>query len=189
MKRFIIVIAYVLGFCFFSNAVNSQTQSYPIGPGDILQVLVYAGGEKQEDFTVAVSPRGTMISPLIGEVEVGGLTAFEVAGKMTGILSRDFFVNPQVLVSVKEYGKKVYISGEVNRPGAYSIQEGLTALNACILAGGFTEYASPGRAQVTRIENGRPRIIQMDLIKVQRGETEDLILQAGDRIDIPQRLF
>ena len=130
-----------------------------------------------------------MVSPLIGEVEVGGLTAFEVAEKMTAILAKDFFNNPQVLVSVKEYGRKVYISGEIKKPGAYSIQEGLTVLNACTLAGGFTDYASPSRVKVTRIADGQPKTIQINLIKVQEGEEEDLLLQAGDRIDVPQRLF
>ena len=167
----------------------NKLQSYPIGPGDILQVTIFAGGDKQEDFIAGVSAKGTMVSPLIGEVELGGLTASEAAGKITGILARDFFINPQVLVTLKESGKKVYISGEVRKPGAYSIQEGLTAMNACILAGGFTEYASAGRVEVTRMENGKQKIIQINLDKVQAGKAEDLALQAGDRIRVPQRLF
>lgn len=169
--------------------LRSQTPSYPIGPGDILQISIHAGGEKQEDFTAGVSPAGTMTSPLIGAVEVAGLTPFEVAGKMTEMLTRDFFVSPQVLVSVKEYGRKIYVIGEIKTPGAYAIQEGLTALNACILAGGFTQFAAPNRAKVTRIENGIQKIITINLLKVQEGKENDLVLQTGDRIDVPQRWF
>lgn len=183
------IVSWVIGLSLFPGNVLSQTPSYPIGPGDVLQVAIYAGGEKQEDFSVNVSPAGTMASPLIGTVEVQGLTASEIAGKITHILGRDFFVNPQVLVSVKEYGRKIYVMGEVKKPGAYAIQEGLTVLNACILAGGFTEYASPRRAKLTRIENGNQKIIEVNLIKVQEGREADLVLQTGDRVDVPQGWF
>jgi len=183
------IISWVIGLSIFSSNIHSQTPSYPIGPGDILQVSTYAGGEKQEDFTAEVSHAGTMPSPLIGTIEVGGLTPFEVAAKMTERLARDFFVNPQVLVSVKEYGRKIYVLGEVKKPGAFSIQEGLTTLNACILAGGFTEYARLSRVKVTRMENGKQKLIEIDLFKVQEGKQEDLILQAGDRIYVPQQWF
>ncbi len=164
-----------------------SSPTYPIGPGDILQVSIYAGGEKQEDFTAEISPQGMMTSPLLGELTIGGLTAFEITQKMTKILERDFFVKPQVLVIVKESGRKIYVMGEIKKPGAYSVQNGLTALNACILAGGFTDFASPGRAKVTRLENGTTRTIEINLGKVQEGKMEDLVLQAGDRIDVPQR--
>jgi len=183
------IVSWVIGLSLFPGNVLSQTPSYPIGPGDVLQVAIYAGGEKQEDFSVNVSPAGTMASPLIGTVEVQGLTASEIAGKITHILGRDFFVNPQVLVSVKEYGRKIYVMGEVKKPGAYAIQEGLTVLNACILAGGFTEYASPRRVKLTRIENGNQKIIEVNLIKVQEGREADLVLQTGDRVDVPQGWF
>jgi len=183
------IIACAIGLSFFANNSHSQTPSYPIGPGDILQVSTYAGGEKQEDFTAEVSHAGTMPSPLIGTIEVAGLTPFEVAAKMTERLARDFFVNPQVLVSVKEYGRKIYVLGEVKKPGAFSIQEGLTTLNACILAGGFTEYAWPRKVKVSRMENGKQKIIEINLVKVQEGKQEDLVLQTGDRIYVPQRWF
>jgi polysaccharide export outer membrane protein len=183
------MIACAIGLSFLASNIGSQTHSYPIGPGDILQVSIYAGGEKQEDFTAEVSLAGAMSSPLIGTVEVGGLTAFEVGAKLTDRLAQDFFVNPQVLVSVKEYGRKIYVMGEVKKPGAFSIQEGLSTLNACVLAGGFTEYAWLSRVKVTRMENGKQKLIEIDLLKVQEGKAEDLILQAGDRIYVPQRWF
>ena len=164
-------------------------QVYPIGPGDVLEVSIHAGGVKQEEFTAEVSPKGALVSPLIGEVQVGGLTAHEAAGRLTALLGRDFFVNPQVLVAIKESARKVYVIGEVKKPGVYPIQEGLTALNACILAGGFSDYAAPNRARITRLSDDRPRVIELDLTRVQEGKADDVILAAGDRIDIPQRRF
>lgn len=184
-----LVISGIIALSFLPAHSQSETQSYALGPGDVLQISIYAGGEKQEDFTAEVSRAGTMPSPLIGTMDVGGLTTSDVAAKLTQILARDFFVNPQVLVSVKEYGRKIYVMGEVKKPGAFSIQEGLTALNACILAGGFTEYAWLSRVKVTRVEDGKQRLIEVNLLKVQEGKQEDVVLQAGDRIYVPQRWF
>jgi polysaccharide export outer membrane protein len=92
-------------------------------------------------------------------------------------------------VNVKEYGGKVYIIGEVRRPGAYSIGDGLSVLNACILAGGFSEFAAPNRVKVTRIWKRQTQVLKIDLRKVQKGKKPDLLLQPGDRIDVPARRF
>ena len=61
---------------------------------------------------------------------------------LRAMLARDFFVDPQVLVSVKEHGGQVYVTGEVKQPGMYGVRDGLTVLHACLLAGGFTDFAS-----------------------------------------------
>lgn len=163
--------------------------AYPLGPGDLLDVAFYAGGEKQETFAAQVSALGTITSPLVGELSVGGLTAAEVSDKLTVLLARDFFVNPQVLVSVREHAKKVFVGGEVKSPGAYSIKDGMTVLNACILAGGFTDYAALNRVTVTRTVGKQTRIIKLDLKEVQKGKVSDLALETGDRIDVPHRVF
>jgi len=163
--------------------------TYPLGPGDKVHVTVYAGGEKQEDFEADVSPAGTLTAPLVGEIPVRGVTAFEVSNRMRAILSRDYFVDPQVLVTVNEYARKVFVSGEVKNPGGYSVQEGLTVLSACTLAGGFTDYAAPNRVKVLRTERGRTRTIEIDLSKVRRGRAPDLAVMAGDHIDVPHRRY
>jgi polysaccharide export outer membrane protein len=163
--------------------------SSPVAAGDVLQVQVYAGGEKQEDFTAEISRAGTITSPLIGEVNVSGLRTTEIGDKLRRVLAKDFFVDPQVLVSVKTTSGKVYVSGEVRRPGVYDLTEGLRVLNACVLAGGFTNYAALNKVRITRTEDGHARTIQLDLAKVQRGKKEDLLLQSGDRIDVPPRRF
>ena len=168
---------------------RAEESSYPLGSGDRVHVAIYAGGEKQEDFTGEVSPSGTLTSPLIGEIPVRGITAFEVSNHMREILSRDFFVDPQVLVSVNNFARKVFVSGEVKNPGGYSVQEGLTVLSACTLAGGFTDYASLKRVKLLRTENGRMRTIDIDLSKVRRGKSPDISVMAGDRIDVPHRRY
>ncbi len=170
-------------------AAASDEVSYQLGPGDMVNVAIYAGGEKQEDFTAEVSPAGTLTSPLIGQIAVAGTTAFQLSGKMREILAREFFVDPQVLVTVRNQARKVFVSGEVRNPGAYNAQEGLTVLSACTLAGGFTNYAALNRVKVLRNENGKTRTIEVDLSKVRRGKTPDLAVAAGDRVDVPHRRY
>lgn len=162
---------------------------YSLGPGDLLQIIVYAGGEKQVDFTGNVSALGTITSPLLGEVNVAGLTTYEVERSMRERLAKDFYVDPQVLVSVKEYGGQIFVMGAVNKPGAYGLQERMTVLGACLLAEGFTDFASPRRVKVTRMVDGQQKTLKIDLIKVREGKKEDLPLQRGDRIEVPRRRF
>ena len=164
--------------------------SYPLGPGDEVHVIIYAGGEKQEDFTAIVSPGGTLTCPLMGPIPVGGVTPFEVSNRMRAILARDYFVDPQVLVNIKEQARKIYISGEVRNPGAYDVREGLTVMSACTVAGGFTDYAALNRVRVMRTEhNGQAKTISIDLSKVRKGRSPDLAVMAGDRIDVPHRRY
>ena len=172
-----------------THATPADSSSYPIGAGDVLEISIYAGGEMPESLTAEVSSSGTITTPLLGELSVAGLTSTELSQRLTELLSQGYYISPRVIVSVKEYGGKVYIIGEVRRPGAYSLGEGLTVLNACILAGGFSEYAAPNRVKVTRLSKGRTQVLKIDLRKVQKGEKPDLVLQPGDRIDVPTRKF
>lgn len=171
-------------------AATAQLEgAYPVGPGDVLDVAFYAGGQRQEQFSAAVSAFGTVTSPLVGELNVAGLTPGEISEKLTVMLSRDFFVDPQVLVNVKENARRIFVDGEVRRPGAYSLREGSTLLSACTLAGGFTDYAALNRVVVTRSAGRQTKLIKVDLREVQRGKATDLVLEAGDRIDVPHRVF
>lgn len=188
-RTVMLVLAATVALGFGASRAWSESATYQVGPGDVLLIAIYAGGDKQEEFAGTISSVGTITSPLLGEVKVGGLTTYEVAKNMTAMLAKDFFVNPQVLVSVKEYGGQVFVMGAVSKPGAYGYQEGLTALRVCLLAGGFTEYASLRRVKITRVVDGKSRTITFDLDKVSRGKTEDPALVRGDRVDVPRRGF
>ena len=187
--RILIVLLAVVGCMATSTALVAQTGSQSVGPGDVLQVEVYAGGEKQQDFAATISPEGTITCPLIGEFKLAGTGTTEIASELRVALARGYFVDPQVLVSVKEYGGRVFVMGEVRRPGLYALRDGPTALSACVLAGGFTDFAAPRHAKITRVEGGKSKLIVVDLMKVKGGKAPDPMLRAGDRIEIPPRLF
>ncbi|MDY6861427.1 MAG: polysaccharide biosynthesis/export family protein [Thermodesulfobacteriota bacterium] len=84
---------------------------------------------------------------------------------------------------------KIYVMGRVKNPKAYDFQKGITALNACIIAGGFDPFAAPNRATITRIESGNKKIIKINLNKVRDGKEKDILLKPGDRIYIPETRF
>jgi len=81
---------------------------------------------------------------------------------------------------------KIYVEGEVKSPGVYSYQEGLTALNACIMAGGFSKFAAPNRTRIIRQNGEKQIIIKIDLNDVQKGKIPDAEIKPGDRINIPE---
>ncbi len=81
---------------------------------------------------------------------------------------------------------KIYVEGEVKSPGVYDYQQGLTALNACIMAGGFSKFAAPNRTRIIR-QNGEDQIIiKINLNDVKKGKIQDAEIKSGDRIHIPE---
>lgn len=191
-SRLCVVAVIAAGFMLaapVSTATAPTSPTYPVGAGDVLQITFYAGGAEQENFSAEVSGSGKITTPLLGELSVKGLIPDQIAQRLTELLSKGYYVNPQVMVNVKSYAGMVYVIGEVKRPGAYNVRDGLTALNACILAGGFSDYAAPNRVKVIRNSKGDTQVFKIDLRKVQKGKKPDLLLEPGDRIDVPRRHF
>jgi polysaccharide export outer membrane protein len=81
---------------------------------------------------------------------------------------------------------KIYVQGEVKNPGVFDYQPGLTALSACIMAGGFAKFAAPNRAKIIRQTKEGPETIKLNLEDVIAGDLADLPLKPGDRIHIPE---
>jgi polysaccharide biosynthesis/export protein len=81
---------------------------------------------------------------------------------------------------------KIYVEGEVKSPGVYTYQEGLTALNACIMAGGFSKFAAPNRTRIIRQNGDKLIIIKINLNDVKDGKIPDAKIKPGDRIHIPE---
>jgi polysaccharide export outer membrane protein len=121
---------------------------YRIGPGDVLEVTVF--GNEDLSRTTTVQPSGAVTLALLGEVQVAGLTVPEVKARVTSMLGRDFLVNPQVEVAIREYQSQfVTIIGEVNTPGRKPLRGRTRLVDALIEAGGFTPRAS-GELTISR---------------------------------------
>jgi polysaccharide export outer membrane protein len=81
---------------------------------------------------------------------------------------------------------KIYVEGEVRRPGVYDYQLGLTALNAIIMAGGFGKFAAPNRTRIIRKQGDKQETIKINLNDVKKGKIPDIELKPGDRIHVPE---
>jgi polysaccharide export outer membrane protein len=133
--------------------------------------------------TMRVDSNGMISYPLIGNIEVKGSTAKELEGKITELLSRDYLINPQVSVFIKEYAK-ISILGQVAKPGAYELKTGLTVIDAIALGGGFTEKANISSVKLVRIKGKDKENIDVDVNEiVGKGHKEkDIMLEPGDLI-------
>ncbi len=268
-----------------------QNPGYRLGSEDVVAISILAGGEEQVAKDLVVGANGDINVPLIGKIKAAGMTLEELEKTIEKPLEKDFFVNPQVHLQVKEYhslqffisgavrnpGKyaldftptimdlianaggvmpergnlayilrgvknqeisdsnlnetisktkpikvdllklldegdmseniklksgdtvyipmgtklnqsatKIYIDGKIKKPGVYNYQPGLTALSACIMAGGFAKFAAPNRARIIRRTEDGPQTIKLNLNDVISGDMADLPLKPGDRIHIPE---
>ena len=174
----------------FGGAADSTSAAgYRVGAGDVLEISVFAGGEPREHVTGAVAPDGAVICPLVGPLRAAGRSVADIGADLRARLARDYYVNPSVAVVVREFGATIAVSGEVRRPGVYHLNEARTALGACVLAGGLTDFASARGARVVRVRAGRIQTLRVDLARVRQGRSEDVPLEAGDRLDIPRRML
>lgn len=283
------MLVWLLAMTAWAQAPLPES-GYRIGPEDVLLISIMAGGEKQVETEMVVGGNGAVNVPFIGKVNAAGRTLAGLEQDIALPLGRDYFVDPQVHLQIKEYHSlqffisgavkhpgmfeldyiptimdlvasaggvlpergniayvlrgtsvqadtadmdavlthgeplrvdlkslldqgnmaenirlqsgdtvyiplstqinqasvKVYVQGEVKKPGVFDYQPGLTVLAACIMAGGFDQFAAPNRARVIRQDGETQNIININLEKVQTGEAQDLLLEPGDRIHIPE---
>ncbi len=170
---------------------QTPSKDYLIGSQDTLALMIYAGGEKQQEVDLTVSAQGIINVPFIGSVKASGLPINKLEDRITEALAKDYFVKPRVHISLKGKGyqslkHQISVEGEIKRPGIYNYQRGMTALAACIMAGGFDKYAAPNRTLVIRKEGDKQVVIKVKLDDVKEGKALDVELQPGDRIHVPE---
>jgi polysaccharide export outer membrane protein len=168
-----------------------EEKAYRIGPENLLQIDVHYGKDGLISQKVRVSSKNLITFPLVGEVNVEGLTVSELENKLYTLLEKDYLVNPQVSVVIEEYST-VSVIGEVKKPGAYPIKGKLTVVEAISLAEGFTKIASPNRAKIVRtLDDGTKKEIPVRLSDIINGKKQknNIYLQAGDVVVVPESLF
>jgi polysaccharide export outer membrane protein len=165
----------------------AASSDYRVGAGDVLEVTVF--GNEDLSRSPAVQTNGTIALPLLGEVQVAGLTVTEVKNKLTTLLARDYLVNPQVDVKVREFQSQfVTVLGEVNNPGRKPLRGRTRLIDVLVEAGGFTPRAS-GEIAITRLEGGfeaGERTLRMRLgsgsLSLQDQINLEVVLKTGDII-------
>ena len=204
MKRF--VYAGILGslvFCVSTliacsqpdkkTLLEKQTQAksvvdlerYVIGPEDVLYIHVWR--EEALSRRVPVRMDGNISLPLIHEIKAAGLTPLQLEAAITEKL-KGFYENPNVSVIVEEANSfKVYISGEVMKPGVYRLREETTILQIIPMAGGFTDWAKQKKILIIRKEDGKEKRLIVDYKKAMKGDdpNSNIVLRSGDTIIVP----
>lgn len=170
---------------------SSDMSGYKIGPENALQIDVYYGRDQELSRKVRVSSKGFITFPLLGEVEVAGLSVAELEKKITELLEKDYLVNPQVSVFIEEYST-VSILGQVKEPGSFEIKGSLTVIELISLAGGFTKIAATNDVRIIRtLPDGSKRTIKVranDIVNKGK-EDEDVLLEPGDIVMVPESFF
>jgi len=173
---------------------QARAQEYVIGPGDVLTITVWGHPDLSRDY--AVDPDGFAPFPLINRVKAGGLTTRQVAASLVDLLGKDYLVNPQVIVSVKEYwSQKVTILGEAARPGVFYLTGPTTLVDVLSKAGWLSKNAGKQILLVrdqpvagSGANGGDTAITRLSIDKLQAGNNaENVRVQAGDTIFVGSR--
>jgi polysaccharide export outer membrane protein len=167
-------------------AVAAQPQElYTIGPGDVLQVFVWKEPELTRDVTVRLDGRITL--PLIGDVIAVGRTPADLSSELTRQLAR-FLDTPMVTLGVAQAtSARVYVLGQVMRPGTFPLTGRTTVLQALALAGGLKEFVKPERILVIREEPGlrAPLVVNYKRLEAGSDIGQNIVLKAGDTVLVP----
>jgi len=158
---------------------------YRLNPGDILAISVWREADLQRE--VLVRPDGKFSFPLAGDIEARGNTVEEISALLTEKLARYI---PDLVVSVSVLainGNKVYVIGQVNRPGEINANPQVDIMQALSIAGGTTPYAQVNDISILRRTESGLESIPFRYGDIEKGKRLDqnIILQAGDVIVVP----
>jgi polysaccharide export outer membrane protein len=170
---------------FFKKVYRDFYDTYRLGPDDELALRIVG----QPDYSlerVKISPVGRLYHPLIGDVEVAGLTVEKLTEKLTIDFSQ-FIINPKISISLLQANSaKIGVIGDVTHPGILIMSRPMTVLEALSASGGVSDFGSKSDITILR-QNGydRPQMIKVNVKRILQGKAdveENIALQAGDTI-------
>lgn len=164
----------------------AQTMAQPVAPpvvtyhldtGDQVKMTVY--GEDDLSGTYQVDGNGNVQLPLIGQIHAAGLSIPDFQSAVEAKLSQGYLVNPRVSAEVANY-RPFTILGEVNKPGEYPYENGMTVLNAVALAGGYTYRADQDTVYIRRKGSAKEDEVPAD---------DKTSVNPGDTVRVTERIF
>ncbi len=162
--------------------------AYRVGGGDVLDIQVY--DEPDLSGTARIDDTGMANLPLLGQVQVAGMTVREIDEVLTGMLARDYLVDPHVTVDIAEYGSQpIQVLGAVKEPGVYYLHGATTLLDVLAEAGGLNTERSSSEIHVKRVlASGLSSTISVSQDALLGRGDNNIRLRAGDVIYIPEGL-
>ena len=164
---------------------NVKITEFILGPGDTINISVY----RQDDLkrTAFIELSGKITYPLIGDIQVSGMSIFQVRDKIRDELKK-YIIDPQVSVDVVTIrSQKVIVLGEVNNPGLFNLDIPLSTLEAISRAGGFTLDAKKKNVLLIRggLKNPQIMTLNIDRIFSEHDIAQNIYLQNGDILYVP----
>ena len=154
--------------------------SYELGPLDVIQISVY--GVPELSVTGPITADGYFQLPLLGATRAAGKTPEQLQREITERLGADYLQNPQVIVLVKEYNSRsVVVTGAIKN-GVYPLKGETTLLELVAAAGGFEKETSDSTVVILRHSGGKRTAAKFDVSAIEKGQSPDVTLKAGDRI-------
>lgn len=158
---------------------------YVIGPDDILTILFWRDKELSGDATVR--PDGKITLLLLNDVQAAGLTPDQLRARITQAAGK-FLAEPNATVIVKQINsRKVFITGQVEKPGSYPLTAPITVVQLIAMAGGLKEFAEGGKIVVMRSEGSRQTAYPFNYEHVakRRDLRQNIELKSGDTVIVP----
>jgi polysaccharide export outer membrane protein len=158
---------------------------YTIGADDVLSIIFWRDKELTADVTVR--PDGKISLPLLNDVHATGLTPSQLRDRIVEE-SKKYVEDPNVTVVVKQINsRKVFITGEVRKPGPVPLTGPTTVLQLLSISGGLADYAKPEKITIVRVENGKPVSFKFNYKEVIEGKklAQNIELKPGDTIIVP----
>jgi polysaccharide export outer membrane protein len=191
MRVIVFVSLLLCAFC-----ARALAQSEPIQPGDTLHISVWQ--DPKLDRQVVVGPDGMIAFPLAGHIKAGGITPQALENLLRSRLQKNYTGQLDITVSLAavnpveaaESRPRVYISGEVLKPGPYSLKPPIDVAQAIALAGGLSPFAASRRIQIHRKIRGADTILVFDYRAFQNGTAppdSNVALRSGDVVIVPER--
>jgi len=167
------------------SVAHAQPPAYQVQPGDVLEISVWKEPDLQRQ--VLVRPDGAFSFPLVGEVDARGKTVQELH-KIVGERLGRYIADAVVTISVQEIkGNKIYVLGQVNKPGEFIVNPSINIMQALSMAGGTTPFAATGDIIVLRGQGKEQTAMAFRYNDVVRGRRLDtnIELVSGDVVVVP----
>lgn len=185
MKK--LLLALILGAALTFNGA-AAAEEYIMTPGDTLQIYVLghpdlSSTRSSSDAAYTVRPDGKLNFPLVGEIDINGLTVYEFTSLLTKELS-EYIINPKITVNVAKLGTtRVFVLGEVKNQGMHELTKSHRVLDALGAAGGFTQKSA--KKNIYLVRNGvreEERVQKLNILNYMRkGDiSQNLVLHEGD---------
>jgi polysaccharide export outer membrane protein len=180
------VLSLFAALAWVSARAQVTTAEYTVNPGDELDISVWK--ELELTKSVVVRPDGKFSFPLAGEVNALGRTMAQIQTDLTTKL-KVYIPEPVITASVKSLdGFRIYVIGQVTKPGPYTMNPRLNVLQALSVAGGMTPFAASNDILILRGSNpANQRVLNFRYGEVSKGKNlqQNVPLEAGDVVVVP----